>query len=257
MYNIRRKLLSQNFLYNQRLVSQLVGRSSVGKQDLVLEIGPGKGIITQVLVRQAGHVIGVEIDNDFVRQLQRMFSDTTNLTLYQEDFLSYALPSLPYKVFANIPFSIEGKIIRKLIDAPNPPQDCYLVVMKELADRLVAEKRENMFSVMHKPWFDFSIKYVFHPGDFSPVPDVIPVLFRFWMKKTPFLSFEERKTYQQFIQKAFGNGQSIRNNLKSTFPISTIDTALQKLSISKKTKPTQLSFTQWIKLYNMIKHEWY
>ncbi len=252
MHNMRRKLLSQNFLSSQKLISKLVGCSSIGKNDLVLEIGSGKGIITGILTKHAGHVIAIEIDPYWYQNVKNAFVGTVNLTLHQGDFLAFSLPKSPYKVFANVPFSIEGKIIRKLIDAPNPPQDCYLIVMDDLARRLVAPKRENMFSLMHKPWFDFSIVHTFKPHDFSPIPNVTPVLFRFRTRRNPFLPFEMRGKYQKFIRKAFGHGQPIRNNLKDVFPLAKIDVVLQKLSISKKTKPTHLSMHDWICLYKTL-----
>ena len=62
MYTIQRKLFSQNFLHSRKLVSHLIGKSSIGKNNLVIEIGPGKGILTEQLIEQAGHVFGVEID---------------------------------------------------------------------------------------------------------------------------------------------------------------------------------------------------
>lgn len=252
MHNIRRKLLSQNFLANPRLVSRLVARSSIGVHDLVLEIGPGQGIITQELVKRAAHVVAVELDSYWYQHLQTRFATTTNLTLYHADILTFPVPKLPYKVFANIPFAIEGKIIRYLIENRYPPLDCYLVVMGKLAERLVASHGENMFSVMHKPWFDFAIEHRFTPADFSPVPSVIPVLFRFSQKSTPLLPWSERKKYQRFIQRGFGHGQSVRHNLQGLYESQKIDFALQKLSISHKTKPGQLNLLHWITLYQML-----
>jgi 23S rRNA (adenine-N6)-dimethyltransferase len=249
MRNRRRKLLSQNFLQNPDLVSRLVNSSSIGTNDLVLEIGPGGGIITRALIKKASQVVAVELDPDWYARLKKVFFDTSNLLLYKEDFLSFSLPRLPYKVFANIPFAIEGKIIRKLIEARNPPQDCYLVLVHSLARRLAARDKENMFSLMHKPWFEFAIIYRFSPHDFSPAPSLAPVLFRFTMKKKPLLHFAERSRYQKFIQRGFKNGESIRNNLRNLFPVQKVDVVLHKLFISKKTKPTQLTLEQWIDLY--------
>lgn len=212
MYTLRRALFSQNFLHNHNLVSSLVGRSSFGKHDLVLEIGPGKGIITSELVRRVGHVIAVEIDAHWYQYLQNTCGNFHNLTLYRQDFLDFTLPRLPYKVFANIPFAIEGKVVRKLLEDANPPQDCYLVVMKELAQRFCL--KNTMFSAMHSPWFDFSIVHYFDPHDFTPVPSVRAVLFRFVRKEHPVLPWEERKRYMKFIQAAFSDGQAVRNSLK-------------------------------------------
>jgi len=252
MKNIRRKLFSQNFLCNRQLVERLVSQSSLGQGDLVVEIGAGQGIITRELIRRAGHVIAVEIDGRWFGQLQGQLAGVENLTLYQADILNFDLPRLPYKIFANIPFAIEGKIIRKLLDDANPPQDCYLVVMKELAERLIASHPGSLFASSYRPWFDVAIVHRFSPADFSPVPHVKAVLLRFTKKSSPLLPWPERKKYQQFIQRGFGQGRSIRHNLRGWYKTDKIDTALQKISISRKCKPGHLRIEQWIRLYNAL-----
>lgn len=252
MYNLRRKLLSQNFLHSRTLVNKLVRSSSVGINDLVLEIGPGRGIITEQLIHQAGKVIVVELDKYWYDHLSQKFSSVSNLSLFNQNFLDWSLPRTPYKVFSNIPFSIEGKIIRKLIDGINPPQDCYLVMMKELAYRLTASYKENRFSIIHKPWFDFSIVYHFHPTDFSPLPKVNAVVLRFTLKGSPLLLLSEKVRYQRFVVQGFGQGLPVANNLKNIFPENVINKVFQELSISRETKPSYLRLEQWISLYNLL-----
>lgn len=245
MYDLQRKLLSQNFLHNRKLV----GNSSIGKNDLVLEIGSGKGIITEQLVKKAEHVIAVELDTHWYNYLKNKFNTTENLMLYHEDFLSKRLPKLPYKVFANIPFAIEGKIIRKLIDDLNPPQDCYLVMMKELGYRLSAPYKENLFSLEHKPWFTFSIYHHFNRTDFTPIPSVDIVMLQFTKRTKPLIPMEHRYSYQQFIEVGFGFGTPAFKNLKKMYGNKKVTNAFRKYNISKDTKPSYISLQQWIDLY--------
>lgn len=179
----RRKLLSQNFLHDKGLVQKLVQRSSIGKNDTVLEIGPGNGIITQQLLVKASHTLAIELDSNLCNFLTDKFLNNNNFTLFKNDFFSFPLPQTNYKVFANIPFYIEGEAIRKLIDSDNPPKDCYLIIRKDLAMRLAGIPRENQFSLMHKPWFEFSIIYDFKPYDFSPQTKVRASMFRFAQRK--------------------------------------------------------------------------
>ncbi len=254
MYHIRRKLFSQNFLHNRKLVSKLVRSSSIEKNDLVLEIGPGKGIITDALLSQTQYVLAVEIDSYRYSYLKNRFDGVSNLTLYQGDILNFKLPSLPYKVFANIPFSVEGKIVRYLIDANNPPEDTYLVVMKELAYRLSAPYRENWFSLAHKPWFDFSIYHHFKRTDFIPHPSVDSVMFRFKKKNKPLLSWNERGKFQSLLRVGFGNGLPIWQNLKRRYGMNVTGRVLNQLEINKKTRPTELSLERWILIFKNVQH---
>ena len=251
MKNIRRKLYSQNFFHNRKLVQKLVGSSSIQRSDLVLEIGPGQGIITEQLVNIAGYVIGVEIDSYWVKTLKQQFNNTDNLTIHHQNFLQFNLPKLPYKVFANIPFAIEGKIIRKLINSDNSPNDCYLVIMDKLAQRLCARHKPNFFSILHQPWFNFSIIHHFEPTDFRPIPNVNPVFFRFQKRPTPLLPWDQRESYNHFIRQAFKNGLPIHQNLKPHYP--NITQILHHLSISQKSKPSHLTLNQYLGLFKYLK----
>ena len=245
----RRKLLSQNFLHDKGLVQNLVQRSSIGKNDTVLEIGPGTGIITQQLLKAANHTIAVELDDNLCHLLKSRFSNNNSLTLFNSDFLSFPLPQTNYKVFANLPFQIEGEAVRKLIDSDNPPNDCYLIIRKDLAMRLAGIPRENQFSLMHKPWFEFSIVYDFKPYDFSPSTRVRASMFRFSQRQIPLVPISQKSKYQEFIKLGFGQGLPIFNNLSQKYSREEIKRILDHLRISHYSKPGELSLELWLKLY--------
>lgn len=249
----KRKLLSQNFLHSRKLVKKLILDSSIGKNDLVIEIGTGKGIITQQLIQRAKNVISIELDTNWYNYLQDKFKDIPNLKLYNADFLNFPLPNTQYKVFANIPFSIEGKIIRKLIDAKNPPEDCFLIMMKELVYRLVAPYKENQFSISHKPWFELSVEYNFSKKDFTPFSNVNVAMLRFKKREIPLLNLSQKIDYQLFIEDSFRNGIPIFRNLKDKFGEKRTLNAFTKVGIRKNAKPSFLDLNQWIKLYSELK----
>lgn len=251
-YKLRRKLLSQNFLYNRTLVKSLVRGSSVGSNDICLEIGSGKGLITTELLQHAHKVIAVELDQKLVLHLRRFLGRYPNFELHQADFLNFPLPQKPYKVFANIPFSIEGLIVRKLLDNLNSPEDSYLIVMKELAVRLSGLPHENQFSLKHKPWFEFSIYHKFKRSDFIPKPSVDCVLWRIKKREQPLLSTEEKYEWERFIEMGFGYGQNADQNLKKFLSPRQIAKISPQIGFSLKTKPGYLSLEQWLKLYKFI-----
>lgn len=217
----RRPQLSQNFLHNRQLVKNLIGRSSISKNDLVLEIGPGKGIITQGLVKTSRQVIAVELDSNLYHHLKNKFKPIPNLKLINQDFLKFKLPQEPYKVFANLPFAIEGKAIRKLINAQNPPEDCYLVIRRDLAQRLSGHTYNSQFSILYRPWFTFELFHHFNRSDFIPKPKVKATMFHFQKRPKPLLPTSFKKHYQTFII----------NQFKNTL------------------NPTKQSFSQWLSLY--------
>lgn len=248
-YRLRRRLLSQNFLSNRTLINFLVRNSSIGLNDTVLEIGPGKGFITTELLKRSKKVIAVELDEKLVLHLRQFLGNYPNFELHQADFLKFPLPDFPYKVFANIPFSIEGEILRKLLDSCDPPEDCYLVVDKRFALRLSGSVGENQFSLKHKPWFDFSLYHEFKKSDFTPEPKVDGVMWRIRKKEKPLLPSEKRKSWEKFIEVGFGHGQTMRQNLKNILSPTKMQSLSSKLNFSLKDKPGRLSLDQWLRLY--------
>lgn len=249
MYKLRREQLSQVFLHSPELVNRLVGKSSIDQKDTVIEIGPGRGIITQSLLQKAKFVISVERDPLLYSRLKQRFINYPNLDIIWADFLSFQLPKTPYKIFANIPFSIEGKIVRKLIDSQNPPEDCYLVMREELAKRLVGIPKNGLFAITHKPWFDFEIFHQFKRSDFIPKPQVESVMLRFIKRPYPLLPESEKLQFQRFVTNIFGGGRRMRQNLQREFNPSQISNLAQKLKLNLNSKPSDLPIEQWMSLY--------
>jgi 23S rRNA (adenine-N6)-dimethyltransferase len=101
--------LSQNFIKSSQLVKELISFSDLSSTDLIIEIGPGRGVITQELLKLNLNVVAVEKDRDLISSLRNKFSSNSNLKLINQDFLSWNLPTEPFKIFSNIPFSITAK----------------------------------------------------------------------------------------------------------------------------------------------------
>lgn len=254
MYGRRRKpQLSQNFLRSRTLVQKLVRRSSIGKNDLVLEIGPGEGIITQELLQVARRVVAVELDGELFRCLKKRFGDNKKLTLFHGDALGHKLPLTPYKVFANIPFSIEGKMVRRLINSEHPSDDCYLVMRREVALRLGGINRASRFSISHQPWFSFEIAHRFLPCDFIPAPKVRAVMLRITRRIEPQLSVRDKERYQAFIRQGFGGGRRLRQNLKPFFDRDQLGQLGRRFGFSINDKPSDLRYGHWLVLFYYLR----
>ena len=192
---------SQNFLRDPKLVENLVQNSSL-ENDVVIEIGPGKGIITAVLAKHCKRVLAVEADKNLYLELKDKFSSFPNIEIYHQNFLEFSLPKYDYKVFSNIPFNITADIVRKLFDSENSPVDSYLIMQKEAAEKYGGFKSETLFSILHKPWFVFSKVYEFQKNDFSPRPAVDTVLLRIEKLERPLVENRNAEAFRDFV--AFG-----------------------------------------------------
>ena len=190
MYWLRRRLLSQNFFSNRELIQKLIRDSSISSSDTVLDIGSGRGAITQELLKVTKHVIAIEKDPRFTR--------------HPQDFLTYRLPSLPYKVFANIPFSITGEIIRKLLNAVNPPSDCYLIIQAETAQKFIINPKANtMAALLYHPWWEIRIIHEFNRSDFKPIPKVNSVFLHITPRSKLLVPIQQKDIYRDFVAYSF------------------------------------------------------
>lgn len=242
---------SQNFLRNAELVEKLIQQSSLTKNDVVLEIGPGKGIITESLARHCKLVLAIEADKGLFAGLLERFSSLTNVEVRNQDFLAYPLPKNRYKVFSNIPFNITADIVKKLLDGGSPPDDSYLITQREAAEKYGGFKRETLFSVLHKPWFQFSIVHEFQRADFSPRPAVDVVLLRIEKLENPLIENQNAEAFRDFVVFGFS---SMKTNLKKAYKNVFGHVQFLRLAsdhdFNAEAKPTELTFEQWLGIFN-------
>jgi len=250
---MRRRALSQNFFHNRKLVEKLVRLSSIGQNDTVLEIGPGRGIITQELLQKSRKVIAVELDTQLVTALQTKFKDQLHkLHLVNKDILAFKLPSFQYKVVSNTPFSIEGKIIRKLLNADNPPEISYLVMRKDLAKRLSGKYNEGFFSAYYKPWFRFTVLYYFQKIDYKPAATMDTVYLRIEKKDDPQLNSNLQKKYGIFLAQTFGGGKTLKHNLKAFLSYEQMKRLSKKYGFQIDSRPTDIKYEQWVGIFQFL-----
>ena len=198
--------VSQNFLTSAKTIQRLIHKTSITKSDHVIEIGPGKGHITGILLKHCQKVSAIEIDKALFDKLHHKYEAKQNLKLYHQDFLKWSLPtSGAYKVFANIPFSHTTGIITKLTRAQNPPTEAWLVVEKGAAKRFMGIPRENAQSLFLKPQYDMRVIYHFAREDFHPMPGVDVVLLHIKKKSPHDIPHAMWRRYQNFIANATKN----------------------------------------------------
>ena len=181
MSESRNHLLSQHFLRSPRLALMLIGHSNVRKNDLVIDIGAGSGVITTALARRCREVWAVEPDAKTAEKLRRNLErqKITNVRVFEVDFLEMDLPAEKYKVFANPPFHLSSAICHKLLEAENPPRSFYLILQKQFALKLLNTDRHytSQLGLALTQKFVTRIRYPLKRTDFTPPPGVDTVLF--------------------------------------------------------------------------------
>lgn len=242
---------SQNFTQNSQLLDELVKKSHITSTDLVVDIGAGHGEITRVLANHCRAVVAIEKDQKLYNQLRQDFAGQQNVTILNLDVLDYQFPTTPYKVFSNIPFNLTSDIVRHLSSQQNLATDIFLFAQKEAANQFCGLPKESLKSLLLKPIFFPSVIHSFRRTDFRPVPRVDVVLLRFEKRATPLV--ENIKEWRDFVVYVISQTQpNISSTLRRIVTSAQLSDLVGRLGISKHDKPTNLTFDQWIGLYNFF-----
>ncbi len=241
---------SQNFLRDPRLIQYLLNAANISPEDTVYEIGAGKGAVTALLALRCRRLVAIEKDPALAGPLKRRFANTPGVSIHEADFLRFPLPNEPYKVFANIPFNVTTAILTKLTTATLPPEDSYLMVQKEAAQRFLGEPAETLYAVMMKPWFEPSLLYNFCSSDFSPAPRVDVVMLRLRKRGPPIIPIEEAQTYRDFVVYGFTTPRpTLRGTLRNLFGRRQLDEVVRTLDLKPEATPSTVPFEHWLGLY--------
>lgn len=264
----RQICLAQNFLRSPKLVRRLVGMSTIGPSDVVYEIGPGNGIITAALASVARKVIAIEKDPELVRRLRERFRSLDNVEIVEKDFLAFSFHTRPangapsltvgrqtqnseYKIFANIPYNITARILRKIIDERSNLDDVYLILQKEAAEKFSGSPRETLFSILVKPFFEFQLLSRLRRTDFWPVPKVDSVLLSIRRRTRPLIETQDVVPYRDFVRYGFGRWKpNLKLAFRNVFTYKQWKRLARDLDIPLNATPTELSFEQWLGLYH-------
>ena len=245
---------AQNFLKSRSLVERLLDKCDIGQHDVVYEIGPGRGIITEHLAQRCRRVVAIEKDPVLVGALRSRFARIASIKIYVGDFLEYRLPHDHYKVFANIPFNITSAIVTRLTTAAVPPDDTYLIMQKEAAEKFLGKPHESLYGLLLKPCFELEILHRFKRSDFTPDPRVDVVMLRLCKRGPPLVSRTEMSLFRDFVVYGFTIPQpSLRRSLKSVFTPRQFKLLSNNLNLDFDAIPTSVSFEQWLGLFDCFK----
>lgn len=247
-----KKSLGQNWLKDRIILDDIASLASDGvKSKTCLEIGPGLGTLTSALLRQFEKVVAVEFDENLAKNLPKSFPGK-NLVVKNEDFLKFNLESLekPFVIAGNIPYYITSPIIEKILQSKNLPERIVLLIQKEVAERIAAEKGKNSFlSLMVQNRADVFLGPVVSREYFTPPPKVDSQIIVLDPKSTPEVSeevLELAKTGFKMPRK------KLVTNLAQKYSKEKVLEAMREVGVDENARAEVLGLNGWQKLLQKL-----
>jgi 16S rRNA (adenine1518-N6/adenine1519-N6)-dimethyltransferase len=249
-----KKSLGQHWLHDERILQAIVEAGNVTSDDIVLEIGPGKGTLTKQLLTTGAQVVALEFDQDLIPELERLARSDQHLEVIEGDIRSFDFSTLPrsYKIIANIPYYLTSNLVRQISETVNPPQTAVLLIQKEVAERICAKPGSmGILSVTAQFYFECILDIEVPAKFFSPPPKVdsqVVVLQKRYEK--PF-ELDENEFFR-FVKAGFGEKRkTLRNALSGglQLPKKSVETMIKQVNLPETVRAQELSLQQWYALY--------
>jgi 16S rRNA (adenine1518-N6/adenine1519-N6)-dimethyltransferase len=255
-----KKALSQNFLIDGNIVRKIVDTAQVQTDDVVLEIGPGPGALTEALLLKGAFVTAIEKDAVFAQQLHRI-QYLVNLKIHEEDFLLFDLEKFlrskksKIKVVANLPYHITTPILLTLLPHYDKIDSLTIMVQKEYADRMVAASKTPHYShlsLLVSFFCQAKLIFTINPNSFFPKPKIRSAIVH--CKLNPPILTNDIDAFFFLTRSAFQQKRKmLRSSLRSLAPSELIEQALQAIHLSKTARPEELNLQEFISLFKQLK----
>jgi len=252
-----KKSLGQHFLTSEGALDDIIDAGDVMGEDLILEVGPGRGVLTKRLLETGARVVAVEKDDDLVLFLGEKFKKeikNKQLELVHGDILDFELKEKSYKLIANIPYNITGPLIRKFLESNNSPERMVIMVQKEVAERVVAkDKKESILSISVKAYSEPKYVKTVKAGSFNPAPNVDSAILLIEDVNKDFFNEFTEKDFFELVRAGFkSKRKKLSSNLSEVAPKLKIEMAFQTLKLDPNLRAEDLDIKGWRELAKII-----
>ncbi len=251
-----KKGLGQNFLVDSSHRARIVAAADLQSTDTVLEVGPGPGVLTELIAQQAGRVIAVELDDRLIPFLQSRFAGQPQVAVVHADILETNPGELtggnPYKVVANLPYYITSAVIRHLLESTPAPHVLVLTVQKEVAERMLAQPPDMSLLALGVQFYcTGKLVGKIPAGAFYPVPKVDSAVVRLDRRSAPVAEDVRAEAFFEVARAGFSQPRKqLRNSLAAGLAISpqAAEERLAQAGIDPRRRAETLTLAEWAKL---------
>lgn len=251
-----KKSLGQNFLHDESVLAAILEAAELKQEDTVLEVGPGKGALTHGLLEKSGKVIAVEYDDDLIPLLQEEFGEDPKFELRHEDALQFTPPSGPYKIVANLPYYITSPLINHFLleqfQGGNPPSSMVIMIQKEVAEKILAEKRHSVLSLQVHLFGEPELVCMVPAEAFTPAPKVDSAVIKIKINPEPKISGDLKNLFWLFHVSFAQKRKKLANNLGAALrkKPAEIKEILTELGIDPDARAEALKLEEWKKVFD-------
>ena len=257
--------MGQNFLIDGEALRTIVETAELTPVARVVEVGPGLGVLTWELVRRAGQVIAIELDQRLAQRLSRLYADTPQLTIVQQDVLRTDIAEItqrqPYQVVANLPYAITSAVLRHFLECANPPTSMVVLVQREVAQRICGTPGDmsvlaHGIQIRAEP----ELVAIVPPDSFMPAPEVHSAVLKLTLRPQPLIDpatearvFRVLKAGFLHARKQLGN--SLAGGLAAHgihLERSAAQAALQKAGVDPTRRAESLSLAEWVQVADAL-----
>lgn len=244
-----KKYLSQNFLIDKNIIKNIIENINISRNDIIIEIGSGTGLLSVHLLNKAKKTILIEIDKSLIKKLQKNIKNTTNAKIYNEDILKFDFKSLikqhkKIRIIGNIPYKISTKILILLNKYRINIKDIHLVIQSDLIKKLTQKKQKNLISKTILNNFNFKNIFNIKASSFKPKPKINSAFIKLTPKNTKNITLNNDKLYH-LMKLAFTNKRK-----KLYKSIKNIEKYKKYINIKKR--PNEYNLKDFIRINNLL-----
>ncbi len=259
-----KKSLGQNFLTNTSVIDHIVAAADIMSDDVVVEVGPGQGVLTELLAQTADTVIAIELDDRLIPILEEKFKNDDHVHIVHGDILHMNLSEIlhehigdegVYKVVANIPYYITAPIIRLFLEHKNSPQTLILMVQKEVAERLCAHPGNmSVLAIAAQYYANVSYMFTVPREDFDPVPAVDSAVVRLRVHDHVYADIDIKNFFRVVRIGFSARRKTLVNNLANGLHMQKNDVVqvLRDIGISENARAQEISLEAWERLTHAL-----
>lgn len=253
-----KKYLGQNFLIDKNIQRKIIDTCGLKTSDIVLEVGAGRGELTQFITDKVDKVYALEIDDSLCRGLKDRFKNYKNVKIIHQDILKFNLGKYfsdykdKLKVIGNIPYYITTPIIEHLFKYRNKIEAIFITVQKEVAQRMIAKagaEGYGSFSCFVQYYTQPKIIFLIKKSCFYPHPKVDSCFVNFTIRQVPIVDLKNEKLFFKIIRAAFGKRRkTLRNSLKGIISVSKLEKFFIKYNVNANIRPERLTLEDFSNL---------